>query len=221
MKKKDANIEGFTLVEVLLSLSLTALLLSLLSGGMYIASGEWGQSSESLEFQIDQNLSLLQFERALQGAFPHSYANSETLAREIFFSGESDSLSWVSTVSPQREPGLTAWRLYNESGLGVMLQLAPAFSDNPQLRLNEAKPSLVLPNYRLEVRYLTLVSERQMEWSSFWYGSELMSLPSAVYIEFIPENSSMNRGRVELLTSLRSNSHRSLQPIRPNIGLQL
>lgn len=85
MKKKDANIEGFTLVEVLLSLSLTALLLSLLSGGMYIASGEWGQSSESLEFQIDQNLSLLQFERALQGAFPHSYANSESLAREIFF----------------------------------------------------------------------------------------------------------------------------------------
>jgi len=111
--------------------------------------------------------------------------------------------------------------LYNESGLGVMLQLAPAFSDNPQLRLNEAKPSLVLPSYRLEVRYLTLVSERQMEWSSFWYGSELMSLPSAVYIEFIPENSSINKGRVELLTSLRSNSHRSLQPIRPNIGLQL
>ena len=108
-----------------------------------------------------------------------------------------------------------------DSSLGIMLQLAPAFSDNPQLRPNEAKPSLVLPNYRLEVRYLTLVSERQMEWSSFWYGSELMSLPSAVYIEFIPENSSMNRGRVELLTSLRSNSHRSLQPIRPNIGLQL
>ena len=133
MKK---NVEGFTLVEVLLSLSLTTLLLSLLSGGMFIASGEWSRSSENLGLQIDQNLSLLQFERALQGAFPHSYANSESLSREIFFSGESDSISWVSSVSPQRESGLTAWRLYNDSSLGIMLQLAPAFSDNPQLCLD-------------------------------------------------------------------------------------
>ena len=221
MKKNVVNADGFTLVEVLLSLSLTTVLLSLLSGGMFIASGEWSRSSENLELRIDRNLSLLQFERALQGAFPHSYANSESLAREIFFSGESDSISWVSTVSPQREPGLTAWRLYNEPSLGIMLQLAPAFSDNPQLRLNEAEPSLVLPNYRLQVRYLTPAGERQMEWSPVWYGPELMSLPSAIYLEMIPENSRVNLGRAELLTSLRSNSHRSLQPIQPNVGLQL
>lgn len=218
MKK---NVEGFTLVEVLLSLSLTTLLLSLLSGGMFIASGEWSRSSENLGLQIDQNLSLLQFERALQGAFPHSYANSESLAREIFFSGESDSISWVSTVSPQREPGLTAWRLYNDSSLGIMLQLAPAFSDNPQLRLDEAEPTIVLPNYRLQVRYLTPAGDRQMEWSTVWYGSELMSLPSAVHLEVIPASSRANRGRAELLTSLRSNKHRSLQPVRSDIGLQL
>ena len=218
MKK---NVEGFTLVEVLLSLSLTTLLLSLLSGGMFIASGEWSRSSENLGLQIDQNLSLLQFERALRGAFPHSYANSESLAREIFFSGESDSISWVSTVSPQREPGLTAWRLYNDSSLGIMLQLAPAFSDNPQLRLDEAEPTIVLPNYRLQVRYLTPAGDRQMEWSTVWYGSELMSLPSAVHLEVTPANSRANRGRAELLTSLRSNNHRSLQPVRPDIGLQL
>jgi general secretion pathway protein J len=221
LKKNVVNADGFTLVEVLLSLSLTTVLLSLLSGGMFIASGEWSRSSENLELRIDRNLSLLQFERALQGAFPHSYANSESLAREIFFSGESDSISWVSTVSPQREPGLTAWRLYNEPSLGIMLQLAPAFSDNPQLRLNEAEPSLVLPNYRLQVRYLTTAGERQMEWSPVWSGPELMSLPSAVYLEFIPENFRANRGRAELLASLRSATHRSLQPIRPNIGLQL
>jgi general secretion pathway protein J len=221
LKKNVVNADGFTLVEVLLSLSLTTVLLSLLSGGMFIASSEWSRSSESLELQIDINLSLLQFERALQGAFPHSYANSESLAREIFFSGESDSISWVSTVSPQREPGLTAWRLYNEPSLGIMLQLAPAFSDNPQLRLNEAEPSLVLPNYRLQVRYLTPAGERQMEWSPVWYGPELMSLPSAIYLEMISENSLVNLGRAELLTSLRSNSHRSLQPIQPDIGSQL
>ena len=84
LKKKDANVEGFTLVEVLLSLSLTALLLSLLSGGMYIASGEWGQSSESLEFQIDQNLSLLQFEHALQGCLLYtSDAHLRGLSNEL------------------------------------------------------------------------------------------------------------------------------------------
>ena len=218
MKK---NVEGFTLVEVLLSLSLTTLLLSLLSGGMFIASGEWSRSSENLGLQIDQNLSLLQFERALQGAFPHSYANSESLSREIFFSGESDSISWVSSVSPQRESGLTAWRLYNDSSLGIMLQLAPAFSDNPQLRLDEAEPTIILPNYRLQVRYLIPAGDRQMEWSTVWYGSELMSLPSAVHLEVIPANSRANRDRVELLSSLRSNRHRSLQPVRPDIGLQL
>src|SRR6056300_2018034 len=140
---------GFTLVEVILALALTTLLLGLLSSGVFIVAGDWNRNADVLDESLDEALAVLQIERALHGAFPHSYTNMETLSRQLFFSGESDYLGWVSTVSPQRTPGLTAWELFYVEDEGVYLTLVPAFSDDPSLRLQEAEPMLIFPDYQI------------------------------------------------------------------------
>ena len=200
---------GFTLVEVILALALTTLLLGLLSSGVFIVAGDWNRNADVLDESLDEALAVLQIERALHGAFPHSYTNTETLSRQLFFSGESDYLGWVSTVSPQRTPGLTAWELFNVEDEGVYLTLVPAFSDDPSLRLQEAEPMLIFPDYQIEFSYLYEELDENRLWSEEWEAEELLSLPLAVYVRLGPYDE--DEEVLEVLARVRNNLHRSIQ----------
>ena len=202
--------KGFTLIEVILALGLTTLLLGLLSSSVFIVAGDWNRSSNSLDENLDTSLAVLQLDRALHGAFPHSFTNEETLNRQVYFTGEDDFLSWVSTVSPQRLPGLTAWELTVDSEEGVYLRLAPAFSDNPSSRLEASNPVLFLPGYDLEISYLFEQLDQRKIWTDSWEAQELLSLPLAVYIRLTP-NSDKDE-ELEIVARIRNNEHRSIRP---------
>lgn len=213
---------GFTLVEIILALGLTAMLLGLLSTGVYLVADDWNRNSDILDESLDEALAVLQIDRALHGAFPHSYTNEETLAREIYFLGENDYLSWVSTVSPQRNPGLTVWELYSVDDEGVYLSLAPAFSDNPDERLSNTEPVLLLANYSIEVNYLYEDLNETKEWTDEWIGSEELALPLAVYVHFIPlDERADDKQELEIVAPIKNNQHRRIRPLGPGPGLRL
>ena len=210
---QTAKQAGFTLVEIILSLGLTALLLGLLSSGVYIVADDWNRNSDVLDKSLDQALAVLQIDRALQGAFPHSYTNFDTLGREIYFYGEDDYLSFVSTVSPQRSPGLTVWEMYSVADEGVYLSLVPAFSDNPTQRLSESEPILVLENYTAEFSYLYQDLNENRLWIDDWLGEEQLSLPLAVYVHFVPERDFEDvNEELEIVARIKNNQHRSIRP---------
>ncbi len=212
----SVKMTGFTLIEVILALALTTMLLGLMSSGVFIVTRDWNRNSDKLDQQLDEALSVLQIDRALQGAFPHSFTNEETLSRQIYFQGEDDHLRWVSTVSPQRTPGLTTWELYSVKEEGVYLTLVPAFSDNPTERLDNAEARLILPGYTVSFRYLYEDLEEDKRGREEGEGQALSSLPLAVYVRFEPAESDSEL--LEVLARVRANQHRT---IRPNVDFEV
>ena len=208
--KKRIQSLGFTLIEVILALGLTSLILGLLSTGVFLVADDWNRNSDVLDQSLDEALSILQIDRSLHGAFPHSFTNEETLSRQLFFTGEDDYLSWVSTVSPQRSAGLTTWELYSVAGEGTYLTLVPAYSDNPRSRLDEAEPMLLFPGYEVEFSYLYEELDENKVWIEEWEAQELLSLPLAVYARFTPADD--EKELFEIVARIRNNQHRSIQP---------
>lgn len=209
--------QGFTLIEVLLALALTALLLTLLSTGMYVVARDWNDNTERLDARLDESLAILQIERALIAAFPHSFNSTETLLREVYFDGEDDRLRWVSTVSPQRLAGLTAWSIDAVSGEGIGVQTAPAFSDNPGARLDNVETRIILPGYDLEISYLREPNALAREWTDEWLGNEQGALPLAVHILFRATGA---EGRdYDLIAPIKAWRHRSIMPNLLGAGL--
>ena len=177
---------GFTLLEIVIAMTLTALLLGMLSAGLYGVVNDWRNETGGLESGLDEALVVLQLDRALQAAFPHTYIDREQLAQRVYFRGEADSLSFVTTVSPQRQPVMTAWRLRSDPEQGLQLQLTPAFGDDPDTRLDDLDPTPLLPGYRAEFRYLVQRDIDSKDWLDSWDGSARQSLPLAVQVILTP-----------------------------------
>lgn len=205
---------GFTLLELLLALGLTAMLLTLLSAGVYAVVRDWDDNQEQLDQALDRTVAILQVERALQGAMPHSYRDLQTLGRFIFFQGEPDRLQWVSTVSPQQRRGLTAWRLEQDPEDGIVLQLAPAYTDDPRPRLDEATERSLLPGFRARFRYLVEEGDDDRVWRDTWDGEQRMGLPLAVHVllEPLPGSGRDPDDTLDIVAPLPANRHRSINP---------
>jgi general secretion pathway protein J len=205
---------GFTLLELMLALSLTALLLTLLSAGVYGVVRDWDDNQAGLDATLDQTITMLQIERALQGAVAHSYRDVDTLGRFILFQGEPERLTWVSTVSPQRGTGLTAWQLESDPRDGVLLRLAPAFSDDPRERLEAASGRALLPGHTAVFRYLFEQGDGQRVWRDTWNGERRLGLPLAVHVLLTPVAGSGRGGEavLDIVAPVFANTHRAINP---------
>ena len=91
---------GFTLVELLLALSIVATMLVILFSGVGVGLRAWRQGEARAEvLQYERGLAQL-LARPLEAAFPYLGAANQAGARVIFFRGESDRLSFVTAAPP-------------------------------------------------------------------------------------------------------------------------
>lgn len=210
MRGRDGIQAGFTLLEILIAMTLSVLLLGVLTAGMRQVVDQWQDGNNPFEDQLDASLITLQFERALLGAWPHGYIDQDTLENNVFFAGGTETLSWVSTVSPQARQELTAWQLSGEDRDGVILKTVPAFADDPSERLEAAIGTVILPEQELRLSYLTIDDVDRPEWLEEWDGAEHQSLPLAVRLTL----SSRDRPRdeTELVLPILHRQHESIQP---------
>ena len=215
MQQRAGKQGGFTLLEIMVSMVLTAMLLGMLSAGLYSVVNDWQRETSVLDETLDKSLVLLQIERAIYAAFPHSY--HDPINRAVYFYGEEDEMRWVSTVSPQRHTGLTAWRLTSDPEEGIQLTLTPAYSDDPDARFGELQTTTVLPNYTAEFRYLVQRNEDTKEWIDEWIGKDMQSLPIAVHIVFTPIDETRDEEVLEVLSAIKTWRHEDIQPSIPPI----
>lgn len=207
--------QGFTLLELVIAMTLTAMLLGMLSAGLYSVVRDWRQETSGLDATLDKALVVLQLDRALQSAFPHTYIDRDRLARYIYFNGDEHSLSFISTVSPQRSNGLMAWQLLSDERDGVQLKLTPAFSDNPDARFMELDPVSLLPNYTADIHYLVQQDTDTKEWLDEWVGKDRQSLPLAVELVLTPINEDAGDAVLEIVAPIRAWRNPDIQPIVP------
>ncbi len=205
---------GFTLLELMLSMALTALLLGMLSAGVYAVVNDWQDETSELDATLDKTLVVLQIERALLAAFPHTYIDPERLSTHVYFIGNDTSLTFVSAVSPQRRVGLTAWRLQSDDD-GLTLTLTPAFAGNPDARLETQEPITLLPGYRATFRYLLQRNPDEKEWLDEWDGAEQQSLPLAVHVLLSPLDDDLEEADLEIVAPIRAWQHFEIQPVVP------
>ncbi|HTQ99739.1 MAG TPA: prepilin-type N-terminal cleavage/methylation domain-containing protein [Candidatus Acidoferrum sp.] len=210
--KKSA---GFTLIELVVAMTLTALLLGMLTVGLYGVVNDWQRDGSALDTTLDRTLVVLQLDRALQSAFPHSYIDTKKLGQYVYFEADKNSLSFVSTVSPQRKAGLTAWYLTSDDKKGVQLKQTPAFADDPRLRLDDLDPVPLLPEYTAQWSFLLQKNADTKEWVQEWSGRDHQSLPIAVHLTLTPREKGGSKQVLEILAPIRVWRNPSLQPIAP------
>ena len=138
------------------------------------------------------------------------------LARFIYFTGDERNVSFISTVSPQRNSGLTAWQLLSDDKEGVLLKITPAFSDNPDERLDALDAVPLLPGYRAELRYLVQKDIDSKEWLEEWEGNVRQSLPLAVELVLRPLQRDSNDDVLEILAPIRSWRNPDIEPVVVN-----
>ncbi|MEZ5672750.1 MAG: prepilin-type N-terminal cleavage/methylation domain-containing protein [Thiotrichaceae bacterium] len=208
---------GFTLLETLVALTISTMVLLTLTIGMNVVMSGWQNSSKRLDEDLDQMLALLQMERALEGAYPHSYLNKDENKRTIFFEGKSDELEWVSVVSPGRKPALTAWRLTpsQEKEGGLELRTIPAYATDPTENLDKIEePLRLFEGYKVhfEYYYRNKQIESDSEWRDEWSGKDRLSLPKAVRIYL--ESSDTKQQSLEIVALILANEHEQISPVQ-------
>ncbi|GAB6041076.1 prepilin-type N-terminal cleavage/methylation domain-containing protein [Endothiovibrio diazotrophicus] len=210
---------GFTLLELLVALTLSVLLMGLLSAALHQLGRDWTSSRGRLDDRLDLSLGLLQLERALEGALPFFYRDEEKNQPLLYFEGDADGLSWVSTLSPDQHAGFTAWRVNGElpegadsADKGVWLRIVPAFTESPAERLDEADGQLLVPGYRAHFQYLEVDpdDEEKREWVEEWSAEENLVLPRAVRVVLEPLEE--GRAPLEVVAPIAAYEHSSVRP---------
>lgn len=212
------NQAGFTLLELVVALTLSTLIMLMLAVGMNTVVNDWSRSRNYLDDSLDKILILLQIDRALAGAFPYTYLDKDQAGcfqkKCIFFEGEENKIAWVSTVSPGRQPGLMTWQLLpSDKETGVEIRTVPAFATDPTERLEkEAVSVTALEGYKLSFEYL-YVDERtktDTKWLKEWSAKKLRGLPWAVRILLENEKNSTEQS-VEVIATILAHG----DPIKP------
>ena len=170
---------GFTLVELLLALSIGAALLVVVFGGVRAGLAAWGRGeARAAALEHDRSLEQL-LGRAIGGAFPYRGAVAKAGASGVFFDGQPDRITLVTTAPPIPAAIPIAFTAVHvsrdEQGLAVRQLALPNLEPVDRMAALLVDPAVVA----LRFRYL---GEEAETWSDRWEMSGEDSLPRAVEI---------------------------------------
>lgn len=209
---------AFTLLELLIALTLSTFVVLILAASMRIVLKDWERASGHLDDNLDQALVMLQLERALTGAFPHAYRKEKDNQKLIFFLGEEDSVAWASTVSPGHKNGLTLWQLSPAEDTGVDIRIVPALSGDPTENLADATSITVFEGYEASFEYLYVDKKiaDDSEWVKTWSAEKWQSLPSAVRMRLEKKTTDQDaESTLEMIAMILAHEHPTIRRRKP------
>ncbi len=172
---------GFTLLELVLALSIVAAMLAIVFGGLRVGIRAWQRGGERTEsLQHARSLSAL-FAQSLGGATPY-LGPAVGAQQDMLFQGESDRVSFATVAPPfpLRAPiAFTAVTFSVDEGdrPGFAIREKALPNDDP---FELATPVLIDPSLAaIRFRYLR---DTEGSWEDRWDGAQERSLPRAVEV---------------------------------------
>jgi general secretion pathway protein J len=104
---RRAGAAGFTLVELLIALTLVGLLTTLIFGGLRLAAQAWSRVDNRADDAADLRAVADVLRHALGAAYP-AYASGDPSDRSIAFAGEADTVAFVAPLPDAIGAGIPA-----------------------------------------------------------------------------------------------------------------
>jgi general secretion pathway protein J len=176
------GIRGFTLLELILALSIVGAVLVIMFGGLRVGLAAW-QRGEHRAADLDHARSLvLLLEHALEGAFPYRVTSDDGQGPRILFEGQPDRLILVTLSPPFPAAGSVAFTAMSLSGEAGGLTLRQQALPNP-VALDAIEPVLVdATTTAVRFRYL---GGKPEDWQDRWDIGKEQTLPRAVEITLV------------------------------------
>ena len=174
---------GFTLIELVLALTIVALMLTVLFSSLRVGLRAWQRGEERAE-ALEYSRSMTQLvELALGAAYPFQGRMDKNEPLQILFKGEEDKVSFVTLSPPFPRSAPVAFtavtlamRTGPDPGLAIREKVLPNFDPFEQL-----PPDIVDPTV-LGIAFRYLRDPDSDTWEKTWNGAEERALPRAIEV---------------------------------------
>lgn len=183
--RASARSAGFTLLELVIALSIVGALLAIAFGGLRVAIAAWGRGEDRAEVQQHTRAIIQIVGRAVGGTYPYRGALGEAPERRMLFEGEDARLSFVTRAAPfpyDVDPAFTAVVIGIENdqdgrGFVVRQRILPNREPFTRATVVLRDPSI----QTIELKYLRVDGT----WVDKWDVDVEGQLPSAIRIRFV------------------------------------
>lgn len=172
---------GFTLLEVLIALSIVGLLVTIAFGGLRVAMAAWRQGEDRAEVHQHVRAVAYTLSRALGAAYPYRGTRGTSPEVVVLFDGAEKRLEFVSQAPPlplQAPVAFTAVSIAledgDETGLVVRERALPnrdPFSEGTVVLRDPSVTSLAF-------KFLS----EEGEWLDTWSGQDAKTVPRAIQL---------------------------------------
>jgi prepilin-type N-terminal cleavage/methylation domain-containing protein len=211
---KPNNRKGFTLLELIISLALSAILLVILLAAMRMSYKSQERGYEKAD--TTQKIRILgdRITWLIRGAYPFSVRKSDGV--KLYFKGEEDRLGFVTTSvdyfgkGPEDTAGLKWVSIFlDNEGLQIreMVYFLEDVFDDEDGKLYVLAPEVK----KLEFEYFDMPEdETQGDWVSDWDPDEKEYLPSAVKVIITFEHNGKTVALPEIIISINARKKEQL-----------
>lgn len=178
--------KGFTLVEVLIALTILSLLVTVVFMGFRVSSRCWERGRVKLDELQTIRMGLEILQRTIRAGYPYYAKDDEDTI--LWFSGDEDSLTFVSSqTSFATENGLTLIKFEiresEEEKKELMIYQAPSFTISSYQEFDDDNVFALIPEIgKISFSYYGSKEETEEEgkWYDKWAGRDEKKLPQAV-----------------------------------------
>ena len=195
---------GFTLIELVLALTIVALMLTILFGSLRVGLRAWQRGEERAEaLEYSRSITYV-VEQALAGAYPFQGRIDKDAPVQILFQGEEDKVSFV-TASPPFPRSVPiaftaitlAMRTGSDPGLAIHEKVLPNFDPFELVAPDVVDPTVM----SIALRYLR--DPDSDTWEKTWNGAEERALPRAIEVTLTVHINGRVEERAPLVVPIR------------------